>query len=290
MGKRILVTGENSYIGKSLQEYVDKEKIGWQIDAVSVRDEKWREIDYTKYQAVVHLAAVVHQKEQKEMRSLYKQINADLPVNIAAKAKESGVAQFVFLSTMAVYGDKVSYIKKNTKLQPVTMYGKAKLSAEKRLKKIADSGFQVIVLRPPLVYGRNCPGNYKRLASLALKLPFFPRVDNKRSMIYIENLCACICHEIEHAEKSYRVVCPQNREYVNTTELVREIRKAHGKRTWVIPFGGKLIDLLAGRIPVFGKVFGDLVYEKSKEDKEYQAAGFGESVRRTEQMENVYGK
>ena len=87
MGKRILVTGENSYIGKSLQEYVDKEKIGWQIDAVSVRDEKWREIDYTKYQAVVHLAAVVHQKEQKEMRSLYKQINADLPVNIAAKAR-----------------------------------------------------------------------------------------------------------------------------------------------------------------------------------------------------------
>lgn len=290
MGKRILITGENSYIGKSLQEYVDKEKIGWQIDAVSVRDEKWREIDYTKYQAVVHLAAVVHQKEQKEMRSLYKQVNADLPVNIAAKAKESGVAQFVFLSTMAVYGDKVSYIKKNTKPQPVTMYGKAKLSAEKRLKKTADSGFQVIVLRPPLVYGRNCPGNYKRLAALALKLPFFPRVDNKRSMIYIENLCACICHEIENAEKSYKVVCPQNREYVNTTELVKEIRKAHGKRTWVVPFGGKLIGVLAGRITVFAKVFGDLVYEKSKEDKEYQAAGFGESVNRTEQMENVYGK
>lgn len=283
MGKQLLITGENSYIGKSLQEYIQKQYPGWQAEAVSVRDEKWRELDLTKYQVIVHLAAVVHQKEKPDMRNLYKKINADLPVELAGEAKRCGVRQFIFLSTMAVYGDKVSYIRKNTKPQPATMYGKAKLSAERRLKKIADAAFQIIILRPPMVYGRNCPGNYRRLAALALKLPFFPKVDNRRSMIYIENLCACICREIEKEDRPYKVVCPQNREYVNTTELVKEIRKAHGKKTWVVPFGNRVIGILADRISIFRKVFGDLIYERSEEDVKYQAVEFAESVRRTEQ-------
>lgn len=285
MRKRILITGENSYIGKSLQEYVSKEKIDWQIDAVSVRDDQWRNLDYKKYQIIIHLAAVVHQKEQPEMRNLYKKVNARLPIEIARQAKAQGVGQFVFLSTMAVYGEKVSVISADTKVQPVTMYGKAKLAAEKKLKQLSDNGFQVIVLRPPLVYGRNCPGNYGRLASLALKLPIFPKVENRRSMIYIENLCACICNYVEKSDKQYEIVCPQNIDYVNTTELVKEIRKAHGKKTWLVPFGGGIISFLAARVSVFHKVFGDLVYEKSQEDKEYQAVGFEESVRRTEQVE-----
>lgn len=282
MEKKVLVTGEHSYIGKSLQEYVDKENIDWQIDAVSVRDEKWKNIDFKQYQVIIHLAAVVHQKEQPEMRSLYKKVNARLPVEIARQAKTQGVGQFVFLSTMAVYGEKVSAISADTKVQPVTMYGRAKLAAEKKLEKLSDEGFKVIVLRPPLVYGRNCPGNYGRLASLALKLPVFPRVENRRSMIYIENLCACICNHVEKEDKPYVIVCPQNQDYVNTTKLVKEIRKAHGKKTWVVPFGGRIISFLSARISVFHKVFGDLVYEKSQEDKEYQAVGFEESVRRTE--------
>ncbi|MCM1259023.1 MAG: hypothetical protein NC307_14390 [Roseburia sp.] len=104
-------------------------------------------------------------------------------------------------------------------------------------------------------------------------------------MIYIENLCACICHEIEKEDEAYKVICPQNREYVNTTKLVKEIRKAHGKKTWGVPLGSKIIEILAGRSSIFGKVFGDLVYEKSEEDVRYQAVGFAESVRRTEQAE-----
>ena len=102
-------------------------------------------------------------------------------------------------------------------------------------------------------------------------------------MIYIENLCACICREIEKEDRPYKVVCPQNREYVNTTELVKEIRKAHGKKTWVVPFGNRVIGILADRISIFRKVFGDLIYERSEEDVKYQAVEFAESVRRTEQ-------
>jgi len=285
MKKKVLITGEHSYIGTSLQEYIQRKNLDWQVEAVSVRDKKWREIDYKKYQVIIHLAAVVHQKEQADMRNLYKEINADLPVKLAREAKKCGVRQFVFLSTMAVYGDKTSHIKKNTKLQPVTMYGKAKMSAEKRLKAFADSAFGVIILRPPMVYGRKCPGNYKRLASMALKLPILPKVDNRRSMIYIDNLCACICNEIEMADESYKIVCPQNAAYVNTIELMKEIRKVHGKKTWVVPFGSKVIGILADRFSIFQKVFGDLVYEKSEEDAKYQVVGFAESVRRTEQME-----
>ncbi|MCM1259024.1 MAG: NAD-dependent epimerase/dehydratase family protein [Roseburia sp.] len=123
MGKQVLITGENSYIGNSLQKYIQKNYMDWQVDTASVRDDKWREIDYKKYQVIIHLAAVVHQKEQPDMQYLYKKVNTDLPVKLARRSKECGVEQFVFLSTMAVYGDSTPCITEKTKPQPAASYG-----------------------------------------------------------------------------------------------------------------------------------------------------------------------
>ncbi len=281
--KHILVIGEHSYIGTSFQKYIEKNVIDVQVTLTGAKDAGWKKEDFSKYDTILHVAAIVHKKEQPDMRQLYHEVNTVFPVELAKKAKADGVGQFLFLSTMAVYGNLPSPIRCDEIPAPVTMYGKSKLEAENQLKKMADERFHVCVFRPPMVYGPNCPGNYKRLAKLACRLPVFPQVKNQRSMIYIENLCKCIYQEIiEPVGEKYRIICPQNVDYINTTELVREIRRAHGKQIWIMPFLQKLIRICAEKNETLKKIFGDCYYEKTKQSRTYQVAEFRESIRRTE--------
>lgn len=279
--KHILVIGENSYIGKSFKQYMHLYEDA-EVQLVGARDNAWKAVDFRGYDAVVHVAAIVHKRESPDMEKLYQEINTEFPIEVAKRAKESGVRKFVFLSTMAVYGKLSSPIKADAELTPVTMYGKTKLLAEKELLKLTDHRFGVVVLRPPMVYGKGCPGNYARLEKLGLLLPFFPKVDNKRSMIYVENLCECIRQSCEVSREPYTIRCPQNQEYVNTTELVTEIRKAVGKKTLLIPFGQAIIQFMAKKVGTLEKMFGDYYYEKNEKDKEYQVVDFKTSIQRTE--------
>lgn len=279
--KHILVIGENSYIGKSFEQYMHSyENI--KVELVGARDNTWKNVDFSGYDVIVHVAAIVHKKESADMEKLYQEVNTDFPIEVAKKAKESGVRKFVFLSTMAVYGKLSSPIKEDADLAPVTMYGKTKLLAEKELLKLTDHRFGVVIIRPPMVYGKGCPGNYARLEKLGMLLPFFPKVDNKRSMIYVENLCECIRQSCEVSRDPYIILCPQNQEYVNTTELVIEIRKVVGKKTLLIPFGQTIIKSMAKKVGTLEKMFGDYYYEKNEKDKQYQVVDFKTSIWRTE--------
>ena len=282
--KRILVIGEHSYIGKAFREYMKKHMPEVEVTLTGAKNGEWEKIDMQQYDAALHAAAVVHQKEKPQMKKLYHEVNAVLPYSVAKKAKKCGVGHFVFLSTMAVYGEDVAMIGKDAPIRPVTMYAKSKWKAERGLRKLADDDFRVTILRPPMVFGPGCPGNYPRLSGLAVRLSVFPKVRNKRSMIYIENLCECIRQELTCAQRNEncRTVCPQDAEYVNTTELVKEIRRAHGKRTWEIPFLEKPILWAANKNGTLKKVFGNCCYDKDEENKKFQTAGFCEAVRRTE--------
>lgn len=280
--KRILIIGEYSYIGTSFREYAAEYAPEMKVDVISARNQKWKEADFSAYDSILHVAAIVHQKESSLMQQIYQEVNTEIPVEVAQRAKTAGVRQFVFLSTMAVYGECQSLITEEIRPSPVTMYGKSKLFAEQQLESLAGEGFSVIIVRPPMVYGRSCPGNYGRLAGMAEKLPFFPKINNQRSMIYIENLCACIHHEMESLGESYRIVCPQNAEYVNTTELVKQIRKAHNKKTLLIPFPQFVVQSIFKKNKTLWKVFGNYCYEHKKEEKDYQTVDFNESIVRTE--------
>lgn len=90
-------------------------------------------------------------------------VNHNLPVEIAVKAKKSGVSQFIFMSTAAVFGSKSIIINKDTKPEPDTYYGISKLAAEEELVKLGGTNFRVCIVRPPLVYGKGCPGNFQTL-------------------------------------------------------------------------------------------------------------------------------
>lgn len=280
--KKILITGSGSYIGTSFEKWIDQWPDDYSVDTISVRGNDWREKSFIEYDVIYHIAAIVHVKENDKDK--YFKINKDLAVEVARKAKLEGVNQFIFLSTMGVYGIETGYINADTKPNPKTDYAKSKLEAEGLLNEMADDTFKVTVLRPPIVYGKNCRGNYPRLASIALKTPLFPKVKNKRSMIFIDNLSEFVRIAIDHELNG--LLFPQNKEYVNTTELVKHIARVHGKELKTTRLFNSLVNLGIKILETFGKVFGSFVYDKKLPggpgEFDYETCSFIESLERTE--------
>lgn len=280
--KRILITGKDSYIGTSFEKWVRQWPEEYQVRTVDTINNAWKAMNFNSFDVVLHVAAIVHKKEKKEMADLYEKINCDLPFDIAKKAKSEGVKQFIFMSTMSVYGLDSGIIDKDTPLRPKTLYGQNKLKAEKVLIKTGNNSFQVSIIRPPMVYGKSCKGNYTRLSRVALKTPVFPKIKNQRSMIHIDNLCAFIRLLIDEQEQG--IFFPQNEAYVNSTELVANIAKVHHKKIHLIRVFNPLINLLIQHTVVFKKVFGSLVYDQSLSHykKDYNVVSFRESIELTE--------
>ena len=244
-------------------------------------DGSWREKSFSGYDVVFHVAGIAHIKETKKNESLYYSINRNLAYEVAEKAKNDGVHQFIFLSSMSVYGIETGVIDKETPVNPKSAYGKSKFQAEEMINKLADDSFTVAILRPPMVYGKGCKGNYPRLAKLALRTPIFPLVDNKRSMIYIDNLSEFVKQICDNTSSG--LFLPQNSEYVNTSEMVRLIAEAHGKKIIMTKLFDPILRLLnSGTI---NKVFGHLVYEKQMSfcgKSNYQTINFNDSIIYTE--------
>lgn len=263
--KKILITGANSYIGTSLENWLLREPDKYKLDTVDMKDGSWKERDFSIYDVVFHVAAVVHQKEKPKMKELYFKVNRDLPIEVAKKAKDTNVSQFIFMSTMAVYGEEGKIgqevvITRNTSVNPKTFYGVSKVDAEAELNKLNDNNFRVVVLRPPMVYGPNCPGNYARLEKFAVKLPVFPMIDNKRSMLHIDKLCQSVKEYIDNEVEG--LYFPQDDEYVNTSLMVKQLAEKYGKSIHLSRTAGMIIKLIGKRVDLINKVFGNLLYEK----------------------------
>ena len=279
--KNILITGKNSYIGTSLEDWLMREPDNYKVDTVDMKDGSWKEKDFSQYDVVFHVAGIAHIKETSENQDLYFKVNRDLAYETAQKSKQVGVEQFIFLSSMSVYGIENGVIDKNTPLKPNSSYGKSKIEAEELINKLQDDSFTVATLRPPMVYGKGCRGNYPRLIGLALKTPIFPKLDNKRSMIYIDNLSECVKQLIDN--RNGGLFFPQNAEYVNTSEMVRLIAESHEKKIVMTKLFNPLLRLL--NVSTVNKVFGDLVYDMSMSEykNDYRVCGFRESIFLTEQ-------
>lgn len=279
--KNILITGKSSYIGTFLKNWLKREPDKYKVDSISLRDGVWKEKDFSEYDVVFHVAGIAHIKETEENKELYYKVNRELVYEVAKKSKFDGVKQFIFLSSMSVYGVENGNIDKDTPLNATSAYGKSKIEAEELINKLEEEAFRIATLRPPMVYGKGCKGNYPRLAGLALKTPIFPNIDNKRSMIYIDNLSEFVKQLIDN--QSAGLFFPQNGEYVNTSEMVRMIAEAHGKKIMMTKLFNPLLRLL--NVNTVNKVFGDLVYEKSMSEykNDYRVYEFEESIFKTEE-------
>lgn len=263
--KKILITGADSYVGTNLAKWLARCRDKYFVDILDMKSESWKERDFSGFDVVFHVAAIVHKKETSDMVNIYFTVNRDLPIKVAKKARESGVKQFIFMSTMAVYGkngklDEEVIITRNTKPDPKTYYAKSKLEAENEINKLMCDNFKVIILRPPLIYGTNCPGNYAKLEKLAKNLCIFPMIENKRSMLHIDKLCYCLEKYIN--SETDGLFFPQDDEYINTSLLVKKIAEQNGKKIYLSSSLGWLIRKICKRVNLFNKVFGNLVYEK----------------------------
>lgn len=290
--KKILITGANSYIGTSFEKYLLQWPEKYQVDTVDLVDGSFRNFSFSLYDVVFHVAGIAHSdtgKVSEERKLFYYKINTDLTIEVAKKAKEDGVKQFIFMSSAIVYGDsapigKQKIIKKDTPVNPENFYGDSKVQAEKGINLLQDKDFKVVILRPPMIYGRNSKGNYPLLSRLAKRMLFFPYIKNERSMIYIGNFVEFVRLMVENEEAG--VFFPQNAEYTNTSKLVKEIASVCGKKVYLIGGFEWVLKLLSHITGVVNKAFGNMVYDKelSKYKENYQITSFEESIKETEEV------
>ena len=262
----ILITGENGYIARHLKQALSDN--GYYCVAASLRN-GWEDIiNLSGYDTVIHCAALVHSNESKPKR--FYSVNTELTAALAEKSKREGVRQFIFMSTMAVYGISgnlrgLTVIDRHTPENPVTPYGKSKLLAEYKLKDIANEHFRVYILRLPMVYGTGAPGNYARLCQLVKITPVFPKVFNKRSVISIENLKKYVLTLLRKEEPTdkgntecIRILCPQDPTPICTSDLAASIAAGWKKTLILSALLGRLILLFP--VEPIRKMFGSLIY------------------------------
>lgn len=273
--KRICLLGSNSYIGESFVKWIEKLNLDFSITTIDTKKVLPDQISFQNFDIAFCVVGIAHQK--KTDKQIYYQVNRDLVVSLANEAKKKGIKQFIVLSSMSVFGKNIGVIEKDTKEHPVDDYGKSKLEADLILEKMNSENFKVCIVRPPMVYGKNCKGNYQLLRKFTFLSPIFPKINNQRSMIYIDNLSDFIRWLIE--EEKSGIFYPQNDEYVSTSLLVKYISKHNKKRIFIFPFVKFLLLIIPSNR--FKKVFGDLIYD-FHENKENPYSDFEETIKLSE--------
>lgn len=280
---KILITGAHSFVGTSVDKWLASWPDQYHVDTVDTIDGKWKEADFSKYDVVFHVAGIAHVDPKPEMAPLYYKINRDLTVEIAHYARENGVKQFIFMSSMIVYHAskslKGTVIDANTQPDPNDFYGDSKLQAENRLKELETDNFKVAILRPCMIYGTNGKGNFQRLARLASKTPIFPAWHNRRSMLYIDNLSEFVRQAVDrNLTGTFHL---QNREYADTVQIVKFYARCSGHTLWCSLIFNPLVWVGAFALKPLCKMFANqyYVHEITSFDFDYQLVSFEDSLK-----------
>lgn len=282
--KNILITGENSYIGTNLINWI-KVNSEYKIHAISVRENGWKTVDFSCYDVIVHVAGIAHVSANPKMKSEYYKINTDLAIEIAEKAKKECVNQFIFMSSMIIYGEdgkigQEKIITRETTPKPVDFYGNSKLMADMGIQNLATDDFKVLIVRTPMVYGPRSKGNFPKLIKIAKKTPVFPAINNYRSMIYIDNLTEFIFRSIEFNLSG--IYFPQNSKYVMTKDIIKIVATNQNKKIFFISLFNPLLIVASRKINIINKVFGNKTYELDGNIPfKYNVVEFEESVMRS---------
>lgn len=280
---KILITGKGSYIGSKTKELLKKN--GYNVEELDMRDEHWKNCDFSKYKTIIHVAGIAHVSSDPKMEKMYNKVNRDLAIETAQKAKSEGTEQFIFMSSMIIFGKdgkigEEKIITEKTKPNPIDCYGKSKLEADLEIQKMGDHQFKTVIVRSPMVYGSGCKGNFPKLKKIARICPIFPNIDNSRSMIYIDNLCEFFKQAIER--QYHGVFYPQNNEYFSTKEIVRILAEEQGKKMHFTSIFNTIIKAIGKKSNYINKVFGNKTYSKElTKNFDYVVVKNEDSIRRS---------
>lgn len=294
--KKILIAGKGSYIGTSVENYLQKTAGDeYRIDTISQTGNDWENYDFSPYDTVFDVTGIAHADVghvSAETKSLYYRVNCDLAVRTAERARKQGVAQFIYMSSVIVYGDsapvgRTKHITEQTKVRPVNAYGDSKFQAEQKLLAMETDDFHVAVIRSPMIYGKNSKGNYPLMAKMVGWFPVFPELPNQRSTLYVENLAEFVRLLINSGRGG--IFYPQNAEYITTSRMVECIGEVKGRKVHLSRLMNPFV-YLASRFPgkmggMVNKAFGSLTIDQSLSRKDfdgYQIFTLEESIRRTE--------
>lgn len=258
---KILITGKNSFVGSGFRKY----SVYKDVEEISLIDHKPEDIDFGKYDVLLHLAAIVHQKK-KIPENIYYEVNHDLCIRTAKCAKKAGVKHVVFLSTVKVYGESHNIIQnEDSPCYPYDAYGKSKYKAEEDLHLIEDEYFSVSVLRSPVIYGEGVKANIHSLIRLVDKIRILPfgKIQNKRNFIFVGNLVGYIDAIIE--KKASGTYLALDDKPLSTTELIKLISDELGKKSLLVPLPDFIVRFGQKIFPgLFERLYGSLEYENSK--------------------------
>lgn len=258
--KKLLITGSNGFVGRY---FINNYKNEYNIKTFSFLKNDINSLDCKNIDVVFHVSALVHQMGGASVDE-YENINVSQTLLLAKRAKESGVKQFVFMSTVKVYGEETtSKYTENSICNPEDEYGKSKLKAEKLLLELESENFRVSIIRTPIIYGYGVKANIKNLVNLINKVPLLPfgKIKNKRSMVYIGNLCHLVDEVI--TQQKAGIFLASDDEPLSTSKLIELISKNLDKKAYLIkiPFFESLLKFLK---PSFHKrLYGSLEVNNS---------------------------
>jgi nucleoside-diphosphate-sugar epimerase len=241
--KKLLITGSSGFVGSYfIKKYKDK----YNIKTFSFRKDDINTFDCADVDTVFHLSALVHQMGGASAEE-YEKVNVTQTLDLARKAKDSGVKHFVFMSTVKVYGEETNSVyTENSICAPEDEYGKSKLKAEQELSKLEDENFKISILRTPIIYGYGVKANIKSLVNLVNKISILPfgKIKNKRSMVYIGNICYLV-DEIITQEKAGIFLAADDKP-LSTSRLIKLFAKNLDKKIYLIkiPFFESLLKIL----------------------------------------------
>lgn len=284
MTKKICVTGATGFIGNDVCNYLDN--LGYDVTRIS-RDER---IGYSAVgnidnktnwksalmgsECVVHLAARAHilHEQALDPREAFFKVNVDGTLNLARQAVSAGVKRFVFISSIGVNGETTTNqpFTEKSNVHPQSLYALSKLEAESGLRTIEkESGLEVVIIRPPLVYAANAPGNFQRLMKLvSLNVPLpFGRLNNHRSFVALDNLTDFIATCIDHPAAGGETFLISDSQPISTTELIRLLSEGMEKKVTLFPFPDSIISLgarLVGKKKIYQQLYCSLVIDITK--------------------------
>lgn len=292
---RILVTGANGFVGgalfRSLCEEPNRDCIGAVRSRSGLEDETenlvavgdldklvdWSSV-ISGQDVVVHTAARAHimKDECADPLSAYRAVNSIATLNLARQAAAAGVKRFIFISSIKVNGEQTAtdqpFYSHDTP-SPEDFYGISKYEAEQGLRELTtETGMEVVIIRPPLVYGPGVKGNFDRMIKLVgkgLPLPF-GAVHNKRSLVALDNLVDLIITCIDHPGAANQTFLVSDGEDLSTTQLLKGVAEAMGRPSRLIPVPARLLQLgatLLGKKAVAQRLLGSLQVDISHTQK-----------------------